>query len=41
MLGEMIVVLIIYWEKHCDWAEEEEQRFDCAFFSLRLILIIC
>ncbi|TNN72519.1 Serine/threonine-protein kinase 36 [Liparis tanakae] len=21
--GEMIVVLLIYWEKHCDWVEEE------------------
>ncbi|KAM8741732.1 serine/threonine-protein kinase 36 isoform 2-T2 [Acanthopagrus schlegelii] len=28
ILGEMIVVLIIYWEKHCDWAEEEEQRLE-------------
>ncbi|XP_073335676.1 serine/threonine-protein kinase 36 [Pagrus major] len=25
-LAEIIVVLIIYWEKHCDWVEEEEEQ---------------
>ncbi|XP_022044559.2 serine/threonine-protein kinase 36 isoform X2 [Acanthochromis polyacanthus] len=24
-LGEMIAVLIVYWEKHCDWVEEEHR----------------
>ncbi|XP_026185072.1 serine/threonine-protein kinase 36 isoform X2 [Mastacembelus armatus] len=23
-LGEVIVVLLIYWEKHCDWVEHEQ-----------------
>ncbi|KAM9348904.1 serine/threonine-protein kinase 36 [Symphorus nematophorus] len=23
-LGQMIVMLLIYWEKHCDWVEEEQ-----------------
>ncbi|KAK5858369.1 hypothetical protein PBY51_002515 [Eleginops maclovinus] len=23
--GEMIIMIMIYWEKHCDWAEEEHR----------------
>ncbi|XP_071756983.2 serine/threonine-protein kinase 36 [Centroberyx gerrardi] len=25
MLGEIIVVLLTYWEKHCDWVQEEDR----------------
>ncbi|XP_032390371.1 serine/threonine-protein kinase 36 isoform X2 [Etheostoma spectabile] len=35
-LGEMIVVLMIYWEKHCDWMEEEHrlEEFTKPFMTI-------
>ncbi|XP_037604268.1 serine/threonine-protein kinase 36 [Sebastes umbrosus] len=35
-LGEMIVVLMIYWEKHCDWVEEEHrlEEFTKPFIAI-------
>ncbi|XP_034406806.1 serine/threonine-protein kinase 36 [Cyclopterus lumpus] len=34
--GEMIVVLMIYWEKHCDWVEEEHslEEFTKPFITI-------
>ncbi|XP_031712974.1 serine/threonine-protein kinase 36 isoform X2 [Anarrhichthys ocellatus] len=34
--GEMIVVLLIYWEKHCDWVEEEHrpEEFTKPFITI-------
>ncbi|XP_068456239.1 serine/threonine-protein kinase 36 isoform X2 [Clinocottus analis] len=34
--GEMIVVLMIYWEKHCDWVEEERslEEFTKPFITI-------
>lgn len=35
-LGEMIIVLKIYWEKHCDWVEEENR-----FVFIDLLSALC
>lgn len=29
ILGEMIVVLRIYWEKHQSWVDKEQRFLDC------------
>ncbi|XP_030010080.1 serine/threonine-protein kinase 36 [Sphaeramia orbicularis] len=35
-LGEMIIVLLIFWEKHCDWAQEEHriQEYSKPFIAI-------
>ncbi|XP_044079758.1 serine/threonine-protein kinase 36 isoform X4 [Siniperca chuatsi] len=35
-LGEMILVLMIYWEEHCDWVEEEHrlEEFTKPFITI-------
>ncbi|XP_078122715.1 serine/threonine-protein kinase 36 [Sander vitreus] len=35
-LGELIVVLMIYWEKHCDWVEEDHrlEEFTKPFITI-------
>ncbi|XP_070699860.1 serine/threonine-protein kinase 36 [Pempheris klunzingeri] len=35
-LGEMIVVLMVYWEKHCDWVEKEQrlEEFTKPFIAI-------
>ncbi|KAM8899607.1 serine/threonine-protein kinase 36 isoform 1-T1 [Spinachia spinachia] len=34
--GEMIVVLLMYWEKHCDWVKEEQrlEEFTTPFITI-------
>ncbi|XP_070839243.1 serine/threonine-protein kinase 36 [Chaetodon trifascialis] len=35
-LGEIITVLVVYWEKHCDWVEEEHrlEEFTKPFITI-------
>ncbi|XP_041808634.1 serine/threonine-protein kinase 36 isoform X2 [Chelmon rostratus] len=35
-LGEIIIVLVIYWEKHCDWVKEEHrlEEFTKPFITI-------
>lgn len=34
----MIIVLKIYWDRHSDWAEEED-RFDYSYSFIQVLLV--